>query len=186
MPKCIDQGFPCQNPDYLVYDGTAKKELRKPISTDVIVNQSDYCQHVPTNKKHNIGDLDHNLFLKPLGQRDGVYHLWVEYDECDDHETYTMRCVYVGKGPPKTRVDDHVKTKWPDSDALYVTFHECENRLAKYYEQLFLDTYQFDLNKNENEGKETLFAVWDEERFSLGTHLNEISNLSKMTSTGDW
>jgi len=69
---------------------------------------------------------------------------------------------------------------------LFVTFHECENRLAKYYEQLFLDTYQFDLNENENNGTKILYAVWDDERFSIGTHLNEISSYSKMNSPDDW
>ena len=35
-----------------------------------------------------------------------------------------------------------------------------ENRLSKYYEQLFLDVYDFELNNIENPGAEHLFVVW--------------------------
>ncbi len=69
---------------------------------------------------------------------------------------------------------------------LYVTFNEFDNRLAKYYEQLFLDTYKFELNNNENNGAEVLYAVWDEERVIVGTHLSEISSYSTMQGPEDW
>jgi len=69
---------------------------------------------------------------------------------------------------------------------LYVTFHECENRLAKNYEQLFLDTYKFRLNENENKGTKALYAVLDKERVTIGTHSNEISSYSKIQSPDDW
>jgi len=51
---------------------------------------------------------------------------------------------------------------------------------------LFLDVYDFELNNIENSGAEHLFAVWDEERHHLETHLNEVSNLSKIQSFDDW
>ena len=76
--------------------------------------------------------------------------------------------------------------KWPKNAQLYVTFTSMENRLFKYYEQLFLDVYVFELNNIENSGAEHLFAVWDEERHHLETHLNEVSNLSKIQSFDDW
>jgi len=39
----------------------------------------------------------------------GIYHLWREYEHCDDHKTHTMQCEYVGKGPPNIRVAEHIK-----------------------------------------------------------------------------
>ncbi len=186
MPKCIYQGFPCQNPDYSDFDRTAKNELKTPTSASDIVNDSWFCSTVPTDKNFQIGDLTTSKFLRPMRGKIGIYHLWSEYDHCDDHETHTMQCEYVGKGPPDIRVADHIKNKWMSGVMLYVSFHECKNRLAKYYEQLFLDTYQFKLNTNENNGTKILYAVWDNERFSLGTHMNEISSYSKMDSPDDW
>ena len=97
-----------------------------------------------------------------------------------------MLCVYVGKGFAELRVDSHVRKKWSKNAQLYVTFTSMENRLSKYYEQLFLDVYDFELNNIENSGAEHLFAVWDEERHHLETHLNEVSNLSKIQSFDDW
>ena len=186
MPKCLDQDFLCQNPVYSAFDKTAKSELKQPSLADEIVNRSFYCNHVPSDEFFQIGDMDHNKFLRPIRGKMGIYHLWSEYENCDDHKTHTMICKYVGKGVPNSRVASHIKSKWPKGEMLFVTFHECENRLAKYYEQLFLDTYQFDLNEIENLGAKTLFAVWDEERFVEGTHLIEISGLSKMDSPDDW
>lgn len=186
MPKCIDQEFPCQNPDYSEFDNKAKIELRNPASANEIVNESWYCQNVPASEFLEIGDLNRSKFLRPLRGKFGIYHLWSEYEHCDDHKTFTMKCKYVGKGPPDTRVASHVKRKWQKNEILFVTIHECANRLAKYYEQLFLDTYHFDLNEHENSGVNTLYAVWDDERFRIGTHLNEISALSQMESPDDW
>lgn len=186
MTKCTDHNFLCQNPDYSAFDKTAKKELKNPTTASDVVNGSRYCMLVPTDEFLQIGDLRTSKFLKPIERKIGIYHLWREYDNCDDHHTYTMQCEYVGKGYPNTRVREHIKNKWQKEESLYVTFHECENRLAKYYEQLFLDKYQFNLNVNENHGTQNLYAVWDEERFSCGTHLNEISNYSKMNSPDDW
>ena len=96
-----------------------------------------------------------------------------------------MICVYVGKGLAEVRVDDHVKKKWPKNYSLYVTFTECGNRLAKYYEQLFLDMYSFVLNRNENPGTEKLYAVWSEELHMHGTELYQVSNLSNIQSLDD-
>jgi hypothetical protein len=59
----------------------------------------------------------------------------------------------------------------------WITFFECENRIAKYIEQLFLDVYQFPVNKNENPGKGELWASWVEDRYELGTEIHAVSNL---------
>ena len=186
MSDCIDQDFPCQNPEYDEFDRITKDEIKNAISLNSFINQSEYCNYVLTNDLEKIGDMSTSLFLKPLHNKFGVYHLWEDYEHCDTHNTYTMRCLYVGKGPPTTRVPTHIKTKWPHNKTLYVTFQSCKNRLAKYYEQLFLDIFHFNFNVSENKGKKILYAVWDEDRYLIGTHLNEISSHSKMKSPDDW
>lgn len=141
---------------------------------------------LPTDSAFDIGDLTHKLYLKPLKGSSGLYHLWENHESCSDHDTYTMLCAYVGKGPPNSRIASHIKEKWRSGVDLYATFTAIDNRLAKYYEQLFLDTYNFELNSAENSGVDKLYAVWDSERYELGTHANEASSLSKMQGFDDW
>ncbi len=185
MPKCLDQDFPCEDPDYSDFDCVAKSELRNPPSASMIINESEFCTFVPIDEAIQLGDLTHKDYLKGLRDKVGLYHLWVDYDNCDDHETHTMLCVYVGKGLAEARINKHIKEKWPKQEQLYVTFYECKNRISKYLEQLFLDTYAFHLNTNENIGTKHLFGVWDQDRYLLGTELHSVSNLSKITNLDD-
>jgi hypothetical protein len=177
MPKCEDQDFPCQHPDYTAFDRLARLELNTPPAADEIVNASPFCTVISIDEAIQIGDLTYKDYLKGLNKKTGLYHLWVDYDNCDDHDTHTMLCVYVGKGLAEARVTDHIKRKWPRKQLLYVSFFECSNRLAKYLEQLFLDSYGFYLNTNENKGTAHLFAVWNDERHLLGTELQAVSDL---------
>ena len=185
MPKCEDHDFPCQSLDYSPFDQVAATELLSPILADEIVNSSSFCTYVPTDKNLVIGDLTHRAFLKGLRGKSGLYHLWIDYDDCDDHGTHTMQCVYVGKGFAEVRITDHIKSKWQAGAQLYVTFFECSNRISKYYEQLFLDIYEFELNSNENRGTKKLFAVWDDERHFSGTEIHAVSNLSNIRGFED-
>jgi len=186
MTKCDDHDFPCQSPDYDDFNKIASAELSQPIDANELVNMSEFCMMIPVDNDFVVGDLNHKLYLKTLKGQSGLYHLWTEYENCDDHGTHTMLCAYVGKGPPNTRIAEHIKKKWPRGILLYATFTKINNRLAKYYEQLFLDVYQFDLNTAENSGSIKLFAVWDNDRYTMGTHSNEVSNLSKIQSPDDW
>lgn len=186
MPNCADDGFPCQDPDYEDFDKIARDELSTPISADVLVNQSDFCMRMPIDQEAIIGDMDFRLYLKTLEGLSGLYHLWIDHEYCSDHDSYTMSCAYVGKGPPRIRITSHIKNKWTAGAQLFVTFTAMTNRLSKYYEQLFLDVYNFDLNVSEKSGTKELYAVWDSERYTIGTHLNEVSGLSKMQSFEDW
>ena len=177
MTKCELQDFPCINADYSTFDELCSEELKKPVTASEIINKSPYCTIIPISADLQLEELETSDYLKTLHGKMGLYHLWVDYDDCDDHEMYTMKCVYVGKGFAQQRIDSHIKDKFPNKDSLYVSFFECSNRLAKYLEQLFLDLYFFDLNKAENYGEETLYAVWDEDRHHQGTQLHEISNI---------
>lgn len=185
MSSCHDGSFPCQNPDYADFDIIASQELLNPPSAHKIVNESTFCTFVPLDEAIELGDLTHKDYLKGLCGRTGIYQLWINFENCTDHGTYTMLCVYVGKGLAEVRVNSHIKEKWPKKEDLYVTFYECTNRMAKYLEQLFLDTYAFYLNNNENTGSRYLFAVWDNERHLLGTEIHEVSRLSNINCLDD-
>ncbi len=185
MTSCEDNDFSCQNPRYDDFDKIAREELQKPIEADALVNKSEFCMYIPADRTHIIGDLDHKPTLKTLKGQAGLYHLWVDYEACTDHNTYTMLCAYVGKGPPKTRIATHIIDKWPVSFQLFATFTPMENRMAKYYEQLFLDCYDFPLNTVENCGKNKLYAVWNDERYFLGTHSNKVADFSSIQSLDD-
>lgn len=186
MNRCEYNDFPCQDPDYDNFDKMAGGELSNPIDSSALVNLSEFCMIIPIEEKFSVGDLDHKLYLKTLKGQSGLYHLWIDYESCSDHNTYTMLCAYVGKGPPDTRIASHIKEKWPQGVVLYATFTKMNNRLAKYYEQLFLDCYKFCLNKAENSGSEKLYAVWDDVRHDMGTHSNEVSSISKIQNFEDW
>jgi hypothetical protein len=185
MSSCYDGSFPCQNPAYANFDKIASKELLNPPSAYEIVSKSKFCTLVTLDEAFQLGDLTHKDYLKGLRGKTGIYQLWINYENCTDHDTYTMHCVYVGKGFAEVRVNSHIKDMWPKMEELYVTFYECTNRMAKYLEQLFLDKYSFYLNNNENSGTSYLFAVWDNERHLLGTELHKVSNLSNIKSLDD-
>lgn len=185
MSSCHDGSFLCQNPAYADFDEIASRELLSPPSAVEIVNESKFCTLVPLDEAFQLNDLTYKDYLKGLRSKTGIYQLWINYENCTDHDTYVMHCVYVGKGFAGKRVNKHIIEKWPKEEELYVTFYECTNRMAKYLEQLFLDTYNFYLNNNENTGAKSLFAVWDKERHLLGTELYEISNLSNIRNLDD-
>lgn len=184
--KCEQNDFPCQDPDYSRFDNVAMQELRDTISCFDLISHSQYCTRLPIRSDFVIGDMDHKLYLKELRKKTGLYHLWTHFEHCDDHGTHSMLCVYVGKGVAEVRIDSHVRNKWPSTELeMYVSFTEMPNRLAKYYEQLFLDKYNFLLNVSENTGSEKLYAVWDEDRFMTGTEALNVSNRSEVTSLDD-
>lgn len=187
MSSCYDESFLCQNPPYLEFDDTAKLELFNPPSAYEIISQSTFCTHLPLNEGDILGNLNHKMYLKGLSKKTGLYHLWIDYENCTDHDTFTMLGIYVGKGFAEGRINDHIKNKWihPEGISLYASFYECSNRISKYLEQLFLDRYGFILNANENPGTESLYAVWDEERHLLGTEANQVSSLSNIHNMDD-
>lgn len=177
--KCQHQGFPCVNISYGSFDEICAKELREPISASQILNESSFCVNVPINESLRLEELETSDYLRGLKRKIGLYHLWIDYDECDDHDMNTLLCVYVGKGLAGGRVKDHIRNKYHHLyklDTIFCTFYECHNRIAKYLEQLFLDLYKFESNKNENIGSDHLFGVWDRQRYLHGTELGLLAN----------
>lgn len=187
MSSCHLGEFLCQNPQYPEFDEIAKKELTSPPSAHEIINLSAFCTGLPLEDDFILGNLTHQKFLKGLSAKNGVYHLWVDFENCTDHDTHTMKCIYVGKGMGESRINDHVNKKSLKNTGIpiYASFYECSNRMSKYLEQLFLDTYKFSLNTNENPGTKELFAVWNEDRYAMGTEANTVSALSNIHSIED-
>lgn len=178
MYQCEDQGVPCLENDYYRFDDICRRELSLTITVDEIINRSKYCQSLALDAIDSDGGsefLDVNEQLIGLKGKFGLYQLWIEIGNCQDHQTHSLICVYVGKGHVKGRVLSHIKTKWPKDEMLYLTFYECKNRVAKYLEQLFLDTYNFYLNTEENTGSGSLYARWSEERITHGSELYKMA-----------
>ena len=167
----------CSEIDYSEFNDILKKELALPINIDDIINHSD-CISFDLNLDKNLLDitLNENEILSSFDNLMGIYHLWVEYEYCVEHQEkqYIMLCVYVGKGYVKKRIKEHIKKKWNNkNEKLYVTFFQCENRIALYLEQCFLGIYKFYFNTKENHGQNHLKTVWDEERYLFGTNFDE-------------
>ena len=180
MYQCEDQDVPCHENDYYRFDDVCRRELALVASVDEMINRSKYCQCLALDLIGQSKDdefLNLNDHLSGLKGKFGLYHLWIEVGNCQDHQKHSLLCIYVGKGHVKCRVLDHIKTKWPETEMLYITFYECENRAAKYLEQLFLDTYNFHLNTEENTGSGSLYARWEEERIIHGTEIQAMSKI---------
>ena len=165
----------CEKPKYISFNEIIKNELKNQVTIDELINDS-YCVVFPLDytSEYEIDEemLDTNDLLSSIKGKTGVYHLWIDEDYCVDHSTRKMLCVYAGKGVVDKRVKSHIKEKWTEVDErLILTFYECENRIAKYIEQLFLDLYSFHLNSEENKGKEYLKTIWDEERYINGSDI---------------
>lgn len=156
------------------FDHILNQELKLPITLADIVNNSSCISIHPENHEVITGmALNCNEVLSGLNGKIGVYHLWIEQDECTDHQKHRMLCAYVGKGQADQRIKTHLEEKWVKDEILYVSFYECSNRIAKYLEQLFLDCFLFHLNKNENTGAKYLQTLWDDDRLLNGTDIYE-------------
>ncbi|MCU0731060.1 MAG: hypothetical protein MUE84_05670 [Hyphomonas sp.] len=111
--------------------------------------------HWYTDKSMDDSGLDGVTFA----EQEGVYILWHKNDYCPEHDLFHMKGLYVGKGDAAKRLRHHWKTKnMAEEMIIYFTFFACENRKAKYIEQLLLDTYDLPLNRAENTGTKTLCA----------------------------
>jgi hypothetical protein len=100
---------------------------------------------------------DHHIELWRLDQAEGLYILWHKSDYCPEHDRFHMTALYVGKGNIGMRLRNHWKNKdFSDQLLIYFTYIELPNRLAKYFEQLLLDVYDFAFNKAENTGTKVL------------------------------
>jgi hypothetical protein len=121
--KCELQEFPCVDVDYSPFDDICTKELRICINADLIVNHSAFCTIIPIDDVLKLDHLETSDYLRGLRGKMGIYHLWVDYDQCDDHGKHTMSGVYAGKGFAEKRILSHIKDKFPEVDVLYVSFY---------------------------------------------------------------
>ncbi|GGW62524.1 hypothetical protein [Vreelandella hamiltonii] len=180
MFECEHQGKSCLENDYYKFDDVAKHELADAPTVEEIVNLSEFCTCLTLpfiEGEESDGLLKLTDYLKKIRNKVGVYHLWIDVGYCQDHGAHSLLCVYVGKGNAVNRLVSHAREKWPQNQPLYISFYECENRLAKYIEELFLDAYEFYLNVSENNGSGYLYARWDKERFEMQHEIEEHADI---------
>ena len=182
MSCTCPQGFPMHA--YSKFDSVCADELSTPISADKIINQSKFCANIP--KGYLLNDVEdwvtEDAILLPINNKCGVYHLWYpEVMWCLEHNIWRLECAYVGKGQGQLRAKDHLKKKYPETAHFQMSFYACENRIAKYLEQLFLDTYKFELNSAENDKTQgPLYAYWSEARCKYGTETARLADFEAM------
>lgn len=160
-PKEVDhcfEGCDCHCEDSPSdFDKTILEETRFGITLRDITHNN-VCWY--TDKSMDDSGLKGLRFSDP----EGIYILWHKNDYCPVHELFHMRALYVGKGNAKRRLVNHwAKKNTSEEMLIYFSFFPCRNRIAKYIEQLFLDTYNIPLNKSENTGKHTLCAYFTQE-----------------------
>jgi hypothetical protein len=175
----VNYPYDCDSNNHNLFDDIAKKELAENVTVESVMISCGYMISIAIDIVERYPDflLSVNEYLKGLKGRMGVYALWKHENRCADHEMNKMLCLYVGKGKVQDRVKSHIKIKLNKEDMLYISFYDCENRMAKYIEQLFLDKYDFELNSEENIGTEELWCDWSDERVEMGTQIFEQSEL---------
>lgn len=162
------------------HDTTAfdkRVSVLKPPTADEVINNSAFCTSFQLDQIDGaVGQLTLRDFVSGLDKKVGLYLLWRSEDHCGEHDQYFVRAIYVGKGKALDRVLSHAKKKLRKDELIWVTFYECENFIAKFLEQVFLDIYAFELNKNENPGTQILHGQWGEDRYLYGTEMHHVSN----------
>jgi len=154
--------------NYRSFDKACAAELKSSVTVAQIVgtpsNSPKYCLRLDVNEfwdtyEQGIDILKMADRLAGVNRKFGLYHLWVSHGESD--ESRVVQAIYVGKGHIKKRVRNHIKNYLDEQGTIFITFYECENRIAKYLEQLFLDQFLFPLNTQENLGKDLLYTRWE-------------------------
>lgn len=154
---------------YCVFNEICEKELKVAWRAENFANRDLYFYRVDTDAKWESTDGEISLFEPPSAQlgklkdKFGIYHIWFDHGPTSAQEDHILQAVYVGKGHLDIRLRKHVAKYLKDLGVVFITVQECENRVAKYLEQLFLDTFNFPLNIAENTGVEGYFytrAKW--------------------------
>ena len=173
MAKCDTQKAPCLTYAHPEFDHVCEGELVKKLSVKDIANESGFSTSVNLDaiEEHHDDCLNSSAYLARLKSRTGLYHIWINTDFCIDHNLFLMQGVYVGTDFAHCEVKSRIQAKWPDVKEIQISFFECEHRIAKYLEQLFLENYDFYLNDERNTGKKPLYVRWDYDRYNIGTEL---------------
>jgi hypothetical protein len=149
--------------NYRFFDKICEKELKGVWRAEAFANRDLYFYRVDMDAKWESTEDEISLSEAPsvqlgkLKNKFGVYHIWVDHGATSTGKDHILQGVYVGKGHLDIRLKQHVVKYLKELGTVFITVHECENRIAKYLEQLFLDTFEFPLNSAENTGSEGLF-----------------------------
>ncbi|MBB3814737.1 hypothetical protein FHY13_003108 [Xanthomonas arboricola] len=146
--------------NYCAFNEVCEKELKVVWRAENFANRDLYFYRVDTDAKWESTEGEISLFEPPsvqlgkLKDKFGIYHIWVDHGATFTQEDHIFQAVYVGKGYLNIRLNKHVSKYLNELGTVFITVQECENRMAKYLEQLFLDTFNFPLNIAENTGAE--------------------------------
>lgn len=150
------------SPEYQQFGETLRNELRIDINLHMLCHSNigwflDKSQTSPQFDEWN------------LQKESGVYLLWHKDDYCVEHRNFHMRCMYVGKGSIGRRFISHYWGKdFSEEMIVYWSYFPTVNRVAKYLEQLLLDTFKFPLNRAENLGIGCLCAYFSQSEADFG------------------
>jgi hypothetical protein len=155
--------------NYHAFNNICEKELKGSWRAESFANRDLYFYRVDTHANWESEGDECSLFETPsvqlgkLNGKFGVYHIWFDHGLASTQKDHIFQAVYVGKGHLNVRLKKQVARYLGDLGTVFITVRECENRVAKYLEQLFLDTFDFPLNNAENTGSEGYFytkAKW--------------------------
>tara|TARA_R110001592_G_scaffold211590_3_gene463526 strand:- start:3395 stop:4063 length:669 start_codon:yes stop_codon:yes gene_type:complete len=171
------------NKHYTVFDNVVTKELLTDTRLiDITTNKIKEC----LIQEWEIND---ELLLKTYQQlhswkdKRGIYIFWRMDDKSDDCKENIFIAEYVGQGTVVNRVIDHLTgtdeklPKWIRPYPPFITFFECELRIAKYYEHLLLETYKFELNFQQNSGTLDLYRHVKENDLLSGSETDKNADL---------
>ncbi|WP_146095854.1 hypothetical protein [Xanthomonas arboricola] len=156
--------------NYSVFNKTCREELKGKWCAENFANRDLYFYRIDMDAKWESTEHEIALFENPsvqlgeLKDKFGVYHIWFDHDATSIGEDHILQAVYVGKGHLDIRLKEQVSKHLKELGTVLITIKECKNRMAKYLEQLFLDTFDFPLNSAENTGSEGYFytrAKWE-------------------------
>ena len=164
----------CKIPSASFINNVISKELALNIKIENVVSQKMVAWNPEFEEKYSTSaDLSFREALGNFYQGIGVYMIWEVVENIVYENNYKLECVYVGKGHVEDRMLVHKKKMSSNQCDFFISFYECENRIAKYLEQVILDFYRTRLNKAENTAKtnvnnEKLYAIIDSDEAWFG------------------
>lgn len=166
--------------NYEKFNETCRRELARARTVESLIKSDGYFFRIDVAAEWCDLDRSDPLHasisqrLKFLDGKFGIYHLWHPRGLGIDRKEGILQALYVGKGHLRIRTDVHLTKHLNDFGTLFISFYECENRIAKYLEQLFLDTFQFPRNSAEtSETGDCLYTKIDRKTFETGSNASE-------------
>ncbi|EIO9263345.1 MULTISPECIES: hypothetical protein [Vibrio] len=168
---------------YKLFNEIIREEISaQGVTFESIINQSIVFPLYKHEKEQMEGSV---LYINPLLNVNemGLYLIWSPVGTPVNGKMI-FKCSYAGKGWAKDRIAIHEKKKLVELGYL-ITFYQCENRIAKYMEQLLMDFYNFEYNKSENRGNIDLYLIQESHVMTFGNQAYSDLAIDRHTSSKD-